>query len=218
MPSPIAIFYHTFPSGPGVAIDHGLSIVGEQLNALEESGLLAEAKEFHIGVSGGDANVCAVSTLAPDKARIIPHGPETCAELPTLCALQDWLPEHQGWHVLYLHTKGALYQGHPLWAAWRHCMAGVVIQDWQKCVRDMEQGFDTVGAHWMSPAVYGPIIGEHCYFGGNFWWATSGYLSKLPKLSPNGPSRWEAEVWLGRTKDKIRFRDYKPHWPMTACG
>lgn len=217
MAKPIAIFYHTFVSGPGVAIEHGVSIVQEQIADLESSGLLSESAEFYVGVSGGVGNFCAVSTMMPQKARIVQHGPETCGELPTLCAMQDWLPDHRDWNVLYLHTKGALYQGNGTWAAWRHCMTNAVVHGWQQCIRDLDFGFDCVGAHWISPRQYGAIVGKYPYFGGNFYWATARHLLRLPKLSPNGPSRHEAEVWLGKTDQKIKHRDYSPHWPGPSC-
>lgn len=213
---PIAIFYHTYISGPGVPIDHGISIFQEQMLDMASSGLLSAASEFYIGVSGGEANASAVAMMAPEKAKIIEHGPETCAELPTLCAMQNWLPGHDDWACLYLHTKGALYKGHPTWAAWRRCMMGVVVHSWKSCIRDLEQGFDAAGPHFLTPQAY-PIIGNISYFGGNFYWATARYLATLPKLDPNGPSRWHAEIWIGSGKRKIRARPYQSHWPMAGC-
>lgn len=213
---PIAIFYHTYISGPGVPLEHGISIFQEQIRDMEQSGLLDAASEFYIGVSGGESNTCAISMMAPSKAKIIEHGPETCAELPTLCALQNWLPGHEDWAILYFHQKGSLYFGNATWAAWRRCMMGVVVYGWKSCVRDLEQGFDAAGPHYLTPQAF-PIIGNVPYFGGNFWWAKASFLATLPKLDPNGPSRYHAEVWIGTGKRKIAVRPYANHWPMTGC-
>lgn len=212
----LAVFYHAFPSGPGVDINHGLAIVREQMAAVESSGLLSTVNELYIGVAGGEPNTCAVAMIAPEMASVAAHGPQTCGELPTLCALQEWLPGHGDWGVLYFHTKGALYQGNGTWDAWRRCMMSVVISDWRKCVADLEQGFDCAGPHWLTPARY-PIIGQFPYFAGTFWWARGSYLETLPRLDPNGPSRYEAEVWIGRSKKRINARGYADHWPGAHC-
>ncbi len=213
---PIAIWYHAFVSGPTVDLDHGLSIYQEQMLALTKCGLLDAASELHIGASGGSANTCAVAMLAPAKAVVFENAMDTCGELPTLCELQKWLPGHEGWAVLYFHTKSAQYKGNATYRAWRLCMERVVLWNWKACVKDLEDGFDAAGPHWLTPQVY-PIIGNVSYFGGNFWWAKASFLATLPKVDPNGPSRWHAEVWIGTGKHKIKARPYASHWPMTGC-
>lgn len=193
-----------------------MSIVQDQMWALEKSGLLAAASELHMGVSSGTVNLCGVSMFAPKCANLFRNGDETCGELPTLCVLQQWLKTHQDWYVVYFHTKGAQFPNSTTWTAWRRCMEDVILWNWKSCVGDLEQGFDCVGAHWLTPQAY-PGMMNYPYFGGNFWVASVRYLATLPLLSPNGPSRHEAEVWIGRANRKIRFRDMKNHWPGAAC-
>jgi len=213
----IALWYHTYVSGPTVDIGHGLSIVQEQLDAMYRSGLQSACAEMYIGVSGGDANTVAVQMLAPSKAVIIEHSMDTCGELPTLCALQDWLPGHDDWLVAYTHTKSAQYKGDANYAAWRRCQDGVVIWNWNQCIKDLQDGFDCSGAHWLDKNIY-PSLMDFSYYGGNAWWATSNYLMTLPPLSPTGPSRWEAESWIGKSKRKIKAMNHRPHWPMAGCA
>ena len=212
----IAVWYHTYINGPTVDLDHGLSIVQEQLAALYQSGLQEACNELYIGVSGGDANVAAVAMMSPAKAVIIEHSMDTCGELPTLCALQQWLPGHEGWAVCYFHTKSAQYKGDAGYRAWRLCQQAVVVWDWQRCVKDLEDGYDCSGAHWLTPQQY-PHLMATPYYAGTFWWARADYLSILPKLSPTGPSRWEAEAFIGKANRKIKFRDHRPHWPGGNC-
>lgn len=209
----IAIFYHVWFSD----FEHGMSIVQEQLCDLHQSGLLGNASEFHIGATGA-VTACAVSMLAPEQAQIFINGTETCGELPTLCKLQAWLPEHKDWLVAYAHCKGAQYPKSLAWAAWRRCMMKSVVWGWEKCVRDLRQGFDVVGCHWISPQKYGvATVGKYGYFGGNIWFASARHLLELPPLSPNGPSRYDAEIWVGKLDRKIRYRDYGDHWPGPNC-
>lgn len=207
-----AVWYHTCISNPGIPLDHGLAVYQEQLAALDQSGLMAACDELYIGASGGEANACAVAMMAPAKAVVFENSMDSCGELPTMCELQKWLPGHEGWAVCYHHTKGTQYQGHEGWARWRHCMERVVIWNWTQCIKDLEDGFDCTGAHWLTPQKY-PGFMDTPYYGGTFWWANSDYLSILPKLSPTGPSRYEAEAWIGKAPRKIRAMDHEPHWP-----
>lgn len=209
----IALFFHAWIND----FEHCVGIVQEQLEAMEQSGLIAASSEFHIGVSADTVGACAVSMIAPVGSNVVIHPAGTCGELPTLCMLQQWLPSHQDWFVCYTHTKGGQYPKSTTWAAWRRCMSSVVVWNWKMCVGDLTQGFDTVGAHLIDPKKYGASVGNFAYWGGNFWWATAKHLLTLPVLSPNGPSRFEAEVFIGKTKRKINFRDHAPHWPGRAC-
>jgi hypothetical protein len=213
---PISIWYHTFVSGPTVDLDHGISIYQEQLQALEKCGLLDAANEFYIGVSGGEANACAVAMLAPPKAIVFENALDTCGELPTQLALQQWLPGHEDWAILYFHTKGAQYKGDAHYRAWRACMHNVVLWNWRACVKDLEEGFDCTGPHWVTPQQY-PSLMDFPYFAGTMWWATAKYLMTLPKVDAYGPSRWEAESWVGKSNRKILVRPYATHWPGGNC-
>lgn len=211
-----AVFYHAYPSGPGVNINHGLSIVAEQLTSLDQSGLLAACDELYIGVSGGECNTCAVEMMAPEKAVVFGNAMDTCGELPTLYELQKWLPGHEGWAVFYFHTKSAQYEGNAGYAAWRKCMMNVVVWGWRDCVKDLSEGFDCVGPHWLEPRKY-PGLMDFPFFGGNFWAANADYLMTLPQLSPFGPSRHEAESWVGKCPRKINVKPYANHWPGGNC-
>lgn len=213
MVKPIAVFHHSWFQN----FEHGVGIIQEQMLSLEQSGLLENASEVHMGVSGGTEILCAVSMFAPKGANLFRNGDDTCGELPTLCAMQEWLKTHQDWYVAYFHTKGAQYPKSTTWAAWRRCQDDVVIWGWKNCVGELDQGFDCVGAHLIDPKKYGAQVGNYPYFGGNAWFAKARHLLTLPALSPYGPSRYEAEVWIGKTRRKINFRDRKPHWPGAAC-
>jgi len=213
---PIAIWHHTCISAPTVDFDHGLSVYQEQLDTLSKCGLLEAASELYIGVSGGEANVCAVGALAPTKAIVFENALDTCGELPTQLALQQWLPGHEDWAVLYFHTKGVQYKGNAHYRAWRLCMEQVVLWNWKACVKDLEDGFDCTGPHWLEPRLY-PGLMDFPYFGGTFWWATGSYLMTLPPVSAYGPSRHEAESWIGKSPRRIRAMNRANHWPGGNC-
>lgn len=94
-------------------------------------------------------------------------------------------------------------------------MQSVVVDGWMGCTYALSQGFDTAGAHWLTPQKY-PFIGKVPYWGGNFFWATSDYLAALPEVDIHA-DRFQAEVWIGRSPRRPRARDFKPHFPMSKC-
>lgn len=203
-------------SGNGVEFNHASDIFQELTHAVKASGLEDALSEYVIGSSGGDANFSACCQMAPAKAKVVGNPEDGVAELPTLALLQDWAAKNTG-HVIYIHGKGSLHSGptKPTWAAWRRCMSNVVIWNWQSCMKDLSDGFDCAGPHWLTPERYRGIVGSP-YFGGNFWTAHTRHLRRLPKIDIHA-SRYEAEAWIGRTKRKIACRPYASHFPMTHC-
>jgi hypothetical protein len=119
--------------------------------------------------------------------------------------------------VLYHHIKGVQYPNSPVHDRWRKCMEQACVWNWRECVRLLESGLDTVGAHWLTRTKY-PMLGPgQRYWGGNFWWATSDYLLTLPPLPEDTWSnRYLAEDWIGKSPINPRIHDFAPHWP-TAC-
>jgi hypothetical protein len=196
-----------------------MGIMAKQMMALKESGLEEAASEIYIGVNGDESEAFDASEYAPSKSQIIPHGRGSASELTTLHYIQKWL--RPGWNVCYHHIKGATHPGSKIWESWRNCMERVVIWNWRDCVRDLEHGFDTAGAHWMSSEKYAIIDPSQRYWGGNFWWATSEHLLKLPTIQANADNHnmfYEAEVWIGKSPGKIRTMDYARHFPMKGCA
>jgi hypothetical protein len=124
--------------------------------------------------------------------------------------------------VYYAHTKGA-FRDTEMNRYWRREMDGHLIggglavqggHDWRECV-DLLKTYDAVGLHWLTRREFPAHIGTSM-FGGNFWWATAGYLAGLERVrgTPEFPpvDRWGAEAWLGQDVPKVH--DFKPGWPV----
>src|SRR5665647_2951861 len=95
--SKIAIFYHCILSGGSVPIQTGpaCAILQDQMRALSESGLLAEADELHIGINGGEDDLEMVKLFVPcANAHYVLHGSGSTTELMTLGVLRRWLSDH----------------------------------------------------------------------------------------------------------------------------
>lgn len=220
MPTPsgvnLAVFFHMRLSGNGVELGHAIEIYQEILSACVQSGLLDAADEFVIGSSGGDANFIAACSMSPPKAKVVANAEDSVAELPTIKMAHEWSKANNG-YVIYFHGKGSLHNGatKPTWEAWRRCMSNVVIWNWRACCKDLDQGFDAAGPHWLTTQQY-PFIGATPYFAGNFWTANTRYLRTLPDVDIHA-NRYVAELWIGYGKRKIAVRPYANHFPMNGC-
>ena len=208
----IAVWYHCILSGGSVPIDTEFAcrILASQMRVLKDSGLLAEADEFHVGVNGGHEDAEIVRLLSPcSKVDIREHGAKATTEVPTLKWLQDWLPGHQGWLVLYHHSKGVTKPHDEFTQHHRHVMEKAVITNWRTCVADLERGYDAVGVNLVHPIKRPGLPGR--LFAGNFWAARADYLLKLPKLPAtcSWANRCLAEGWVTSGPGEPRFMDYE---------
>jgi hypothetical protein len=240
----IAVFYHVKFDGPDINRGHAESIFREQMALFANGGLYANADKIFLGINGGLESFGTAEKLLPRgaDAEFVYHGSQSRSELPTLLALQKWLPSGEDWAVCYWHAKGATRPGHELSRVWRRCMETATIRQWERCVSDLGKA-DTVGAHWLcneTHAAIGPWAAESVeacrdvvdwpilkpkatprFWGGNFWWANASFLRKLPPLASNSLCRHHdflAEIWIGEGPAP-RVVDYAPHWPGVAtCG
>ena len=214
-PRPITIFYHVYMGGGCIPVeqDNVWRIVSEQFNALISSELLASAKKLFVGVAGDDIQVAMVAELFKGYGEIFRA--VGVGELPTMKAMKDYAQQNPDHLILYIHTKGAIHNGSAIYELWRKCMEKWVIFNWRKCVKDLERGYDTVGAHWLTPAKYS-FIGPVPYWGGNFFWAQAKFMDELPAIDVNA-DRYQAEVWIGKSKRKPNVFDYARHFPMSGC-
>lgn len=139
-------------------------------------------------------------------------------EQRTLSAMRQWARDAPpDTPVLYAHAKGSADNSE--WnAIWRRSMTHHVVGLWEICLAVLEEGYDTVGCHWLTPErdndppdrpVTTPM------YGGNFWWATAGYLAALPE--PGTDYRHQAEEWVGLGSPKAY--DLLAGWPtLELCS
>ena len=217
---PIAIFYHCLFQIGDEILNSAIEVVSEQMKALKDAGLVDAASEMFAGVNGGHESRVFVESILPAKVKATYHGLESRNENLTIVMLEEWLKEHNDWHVLYFHSKGSTHGPgdplHILGANWRRCLMRGVVDNWKTCVADLESGYDSVGSHWMP----GMCDGTQNIWAGNFWWATSNFLRTVPsiylrdRIKVSGiksmESRYESEVWLGNAPRLPRVKDYHP--------
>lgn len=215
----IGVFYHARLSGGNRAIDpnFGRAIFAQQLAVIHQSGLLAEAKEFYIGLNGSETDANWTQAAMPSKAHLLWHGPNSESLLPTFHHMEKWVRTHPGWLLCFFHTKGVTHPGNELYAAWRTCMEWHVLWNWRKCVADLESGHDSSGCHWLTPERY-PGTVHRPFWGGAFWWVTADFMAGQPLLirEIKTPDDWfEPEHWIGNQR-RPKVRDHHAEWPNTA--
>ena len=204
---PICIFYHILLrlGDPPELVPLAFDILCEQLEMMEESGLVAAASDFQVGINDSMEIADYADFLLPPNAKMVFHGLESRSECLTILMLENWSKTHPGWNVLYLHAKGSSKTNsaeiqHS--AFWRRGMMEDMVLNWQACVVRLVR-HDIVCSHWK----WNVADGSQSIAAGNFWWATSDFLAKLPSIMSRGQvkqdgigalsSRYEAEVWLG---------------------
>ncbi len=215
--SKIAVFYHTRLSGgsPHIDFDHASNIMAEQMSELIASGLAESADKLLIGVNGGDGDFVAASCMAPPNAEMVQHDGRFRGELPTMYIMQSWCRQNPDAYVFYHHTKGAIHKGEPMYDLWRQRMQDCGVTNWRRAVKDLDDGYDSVGCHWLTPEQFGPSV-KAPFWGGNFWWAKAQFLNTLPQLRQTAENReqfYDAESWIGWGPRRPKVRDHYPGWP-----
>lgn len=101
--------------------------------------------------------------------------------------------------VGYFHTKGAVMQS-PNTHLWRNLMNFYTLQLAEATINKLEaedHDFDgAIGTNGLSP--------QKPFIAGNFWWARSSYIRKLPfpSLMPHH-TRYDCELWIGLADGKM---------------
>ena len=209
---PILIFAHNY-------IDHNWhEIVEEQLSKLVRSGLYDNATEIYYGAYANDnfqlykfINVVKFWDLK-NKIRIVIH-PFNDGEKQTLILLQETVKNYPDANVLYYHTKGITsIQTHEQHLgnldyknieSWRHVMEYFNIEQWEDSIANLRSNeiIDTAGCLYVNESG-NPY---QFFYAGNFWWAKSSYIHKLPDMKERD-NRMGCELWIGAAEhDWINF-------------
>ncbi len=180
-------------------------IVEQQTKKIIDSGLLACTDNILIGVVGGSLDLSHFDRRIAEKANIICDPILEHFEFPTLKALRDFAVgrDFKAW---YIHTKGVSRFGNKVVENWRILMEYFIIERHQHCVKELDN-CDACGIQCHRGNLR-TQQGAALYFSGNFWWANSAYLCRLPKVEDlYWGSRFNAEFWIndGEGNFKIFF-------------
>lgn len=198
-----AHFYHLWADG------HWKVPVHEHLRALRDA---KYDGEVHLGLVGtpenqDEAERYAAKFWSPALLRVCARAPSGYEQV-TLSALHEYVHRDDAApYVLYCHTKGAFEESVPR-DLWRESMTQLLVRKWNSCV-PMLESYDAVGLHWLTAQEHPGRNITTPFFGGNFWWARTDYLRKLPPVATG--SRFDAESWIGL--ENPRVANLRGGWP-----
>lgn len=208
--TPIYAFSHNY------LVNNWNDILDNQLRILRESGLYEELTTLFMYVFGDDKEFNRLQkkvNLYDNLFRInIVRIEENFFEYPTLQSLYEFVKMENA-YILYFHLKGvwSVYNsaGNSIAIdSWRECLEYFNLEKWRNCVKKLDEGYEVVGSLYNYNE-------KEPLFSGNFWWANSEYIKKLPKLEyvkENDPDpedaaktwcRVECEKWINRIPNKF---------------
>jgi len=199
---PIYGFWHN------AIVGHWKVVLKRQYKKLCDSGLL-DASEKVILNTVGSTDISILPTEIREDSRITFSFNEDreVLEYDTLGILQDEVSD-KDCNIWYIHVKGAISSGgdptNNCWH-WGEYMEYFTIMNWRKSTPILEQN-DITGVEWREHPSF--------HYSGNFWWATSDYIKRLPLMKDytNLADRIQAEFWIGqgrpiRTHCFYNFKD-----------
>lgn len=206
----IKVFSHMNDMGAGK------DITQEQIDKIISSGLIDNAELF-LAINYNKENYDWLKEKLQNYNNV--HFLELGArpddwEMPTLETLKNYCDSSiDDFDVLYIHHKGAHYQdkfNFKFITEWRQLLEYFNIEKWEDCVAALRKT-DTAGINFRS------LPWPH--YSGNFWWAKSSYIKKLPKIKKRNNSlnessqfgnytggwnyRWDAEAWIGMANPSV---------------
>jgi len=180
------------------ANDRYVTILDEFFSAIQRSGISQKI----------DIRVCSTGEPKNAETWFDPkhHSNDfSQGEFFTLEILREFCRENsEKIPVGYIHTKGA-FNGfdNPCITDWRKYMGYFVLERAKDCIEAIQEGYDAVGVDW--------VTSPNKHFSGNFWWASSQYINRLPQINPpvfwveGAPStRHLAEFWIGYGFPKVK--------------
>ena len=216
------------------------NILRRLLKKIDTSALYDYVDEINLVVNG-DRNLITVNER-PKYNFFYENDDSKKCEFPTLNKI--WYDSRQSeFNVLYLHTKGAFNNIKNI-QSWTEYLTYFNIERWRYIIEYLKK-YDAVGVNLQKNS---DIMNEQllkvgipskelglCHFSGNFWWAKSDYIKKLPK--PDSlfnrdynnirkmiqVYRYMAETWIGVGKIEENLKSvfnslcnhYLEHFPRS---
>jgi len=170
----IIIFFHI------CCIGNYEEVVTEIVSCIIDNGLYNKCKKIYYSDIGGVMSNDIINYLNTyNKFELIYKSNEKKdAEYPTLIKLQNsCIKTEKEVYILYLHTKGVSMPDNKTKQSWRKRLLQKTVREWKECVTLLINGCDIAGCGWKDK---NDVHTDH--FSGNFWWASSFYIKKLPSL------------------------------------
>lgn len=173
----------------------------QQWEKLKQSGLYDISDKIYLNLVGTE-NIDNVKMTLPDyiindpKIIFSTQGDRHVFEYSTHKLIAEYSKTHPEEYIYYIHSKGAMTANHEIKNAaywWGQYMEEYTINRWKLNVESLDLGFDCCGVEWRNS--------PYDHFSGNFWWATTEYINKLPNIdtywNQYKHDRIMSEMWIG---------------------
>jgi hypothetical protein len=229
---PIYGFYHIY------CANDWAKIVNEQVITLKKSGLYDLVDTIYVCViKSNEIDIDQLKQILPSKFKITieTQNPKDY-EFPILKYLQS-KARIEDFYCFYFHTKGTsvIEKSKKIGEkSWRTLMEYFIFTKYNMAINALKDGYGCYGSLYKTSFSYP-------HFAGNFWWATSKYITSLSNINTLTDNRYNAELWIGSSnnamdpyiaynstidayyvpipeflyvKRKLYFSDL---WPVTKC-
>jgi hypothetical protein len=197
-------------------VNNWKEIISNQIALMEASGLLELIDRVYIGFvlpSSAtyleDTKIEGICSLS-NKIEVLYQIPyPELYEFLTLSFLQKMSNRmHANAKIFYIHTKGVT-KNKQCMKDWRSMLEYFVIERWMNCLNGLESN-DVAGINWHLGEGYMGATKKKCggvevtpHFSGNFWWANTSYIKKLPSIYPGIGNKYMCEFWIGKAKPRV---------------
>lgn len=195
---PLNIFYHF------LCINDCLERFKKTFNKIKSSGLLEECENIHISINGiENLDFYEKELSIHDKIKTYKFNQNFHGEMNTLNLLWDFSQNNDS-YLMYLYGKGITHvnKNDPNFnieaiESWKDYMEYFNIIRYKDCLEKLKE-YDTCGVDYSEWGQGG------WHYAGNFWWADSEYIRRLPKMNVKtryrktvtDDERWFCEFWL----------------------
>lgn len=149
------------------------TIVREQLASIQKSGLLEKTTELLCFICEFDVDVMKLFKPFKTKIKFIVTK-ENLYEKFALQNFRHYVNKKSPYYLYYFHSKGVSHSlQEKVFHETRRNLDYFILEKHDICIHWLDRGYDAVG---VSLSLFPSL-----HFSGNFWWAKSGHLDKLPK-------------------------------------
>ncbi len=173
-------------------------IFGEQMEKCVRSGLYEKSEKIFVSLLGPE---CERVKFPLEKIEIFHRSANLREyEFPALRKIHE-ICQNENCFLWYIHTKGVSVTDYrkKFVEDWRKLLDYFIIERSTDCLMWLEKNYDVCGINWKKEP-WG-------HFYGNFWWARSEYIRKLPSIDEKfSKLRHNAERWIGMG-NKVRVKN-----------
>jgi len=195
-------------------MNHWKEIFNDQIDTILHSNIINDLHMIYISLlynDYDDVSFIEKKIIGYDKFKIVYKSKNLNEyEFPALRLIKN-IAIGGDCNICYIHTKGvsinennmSFYHGSNdinhlknCVNDWRKYMEYFILDNYKNCI-DQLNIYDACGVNL--------VESPQKHFSGNFWWANSSYIKKLPDIHKIDIShRWNAEFWLGHSNGNFK--------------